>query len=430
MRVAYITAGAAGMYCGSCLHDNTLAAELMRLGHDVTLVPTYTPMRTDETDVSGGEVFFGAVNVFLQQKSALFRHTPRAIDWFLDRPALLDRVAALGASTSATDLGALALSMLQGEAGRQRKELTRLVEFLRTEIRPDVVHLTNSMFLGCAAALTRDLGVPVVCSLQGEDLFLDALVPPYRDDVLAEIRAHAGDVDAFTATSEYYRHHMAPLLGVSEDKIRVVPLGITLDGHEEPIIDDERPFTIGYLARVAPEKGLHHLVEGYKLLRDRLPDRAMRVQIAGYLGPGDRVYFDELMTRVGAWSLDDEIIYKGEVDRPTKLSFLSELDVLCVPTEYREAKGLFALEALASAVPVVVPSHGSFPELIERTGGGLLIEPGSAAAVADGLHALLDDPARRRSLGHAGRAAVLQHHGTEPMARATLTLYDDVVRNA
>ena len=61
MKIAYIAAGAAGMYCGTCIHDNTLAAALQRTGHDVALIPTYTPIRTDETDVSIDRVFSAAL---------------------------------------------------------------------------------------------------------------------------------------------------------------------------------------------------------------------------------------------------------------------------------------------------------------------------------------------------------------------------------
>jgi len=89
MRITYLTAGAAGMYCGTCLQDNTLAAALRARGCDVLLVPLYTPIRTDETDVSLDRVFYGGINVYLQQKSALFRHTPWLFDRLLDLPALL-----------------------------------------------------------------------------------------------------------------------------------------------------------------------------------------------------------------------------------------------------------------------------------------------------------------------------------------------------
>ena len=88
MKIVYLAAGAGGMYCGSCLHDNTLAAALLALGEDVTLVPTYTPLRTDEDNVSDSHLFFGGINVYLQQRMSLFRHTPWFFDDLLNRPGL------------------------------------------------------------------------------------------------------------------------------------------------------------------------------------------------------------------------------------------------------------------------------------------------------------------------------------------------------
>jgi hypothetical protein len=158
MRIAYITAGAAGMYCGSCLHDNTLAASLLELGEDVVLVPTYTPLRTDEADVSINRVFFGGINVFLQQKSAVFRHTPWWLDRLLDHPALLKGLSRRAGSVDPTQLGDLTVSMLRGELGNLRKELEKLVQWLVTEIKPDVVHLSNSMQIGMARMLRERRG--------------------------------------------------------------------------------------------------------------------------------------------------------------------------------------------------------------------------------------------------------------------------------
>src|SRR3954447_10334580 len=111
MRIAYITAGAAGMFCGSCLHDNTLVAALTRLGHDALLIPTYTPIRTDEDDVSQKRVFFGGINVYLQQKFAFFRHTPWLLDRLFDWPRLLRWVARFAVKTQAQELGELTVSM-------------------------------------------------------------------------------------------------------------------------------------------------------------------------------------------------------------------------------------------------------------------------------------------------------------------------------
>src|SRR5947209_11977311 len=130
MRIASITAGAAGMFCGSCLHDNALAAALHALGHDALLVPTYTPIRTDEPDVSQRRVFLGGLNVYFNYKSALFRRLPRFVHRLLDRPGLLRALNRFTATPDYAALGAMTLTVLRGEHGRQREEVERLITWL------------------------------------------------------------------------------------------------------------------------------------------------------------------------------------------------------------------------------------------------------------------------------------------------------------
>src|SRR5678815_5498322 len=122
MKIVYITAGAASMYCGSCLRDNALAAELLSRGHDITLVPLYTPTLTDEQNVSEDRVFFGGISVYLEQHSALFRHTPRILDRVWDSEFALKAASRRSIPVDPQSLGALTVSMLQGLQGHQRKE--------------------------------------------------------------------------------------------------------------------------------------------------------------------------------------------------------------------------------------------------------------------------------------------------------------------
>ncbi|MGB6041935.1 MAG: glycosyltransferase family 1 protein, partial [Pirellulales bacterium] len=130
LNIVYLTPGAGGMFCGSCLSDNMLARAATQLGHSVCLVPLYTPIRTDEPDQSIDQLFFGGVNVYLQQKFPAFRFLPRAIDRVLDRPALVSKLAGSSISVDAAQLGELTLSMVRGEHGNQRKEVRRLVDWL------------------------------------------------------------------------------------------------------------------------------------------------------------------------------------------------------------------------------------------------------------------------------------------------------------
>jgi len=424
MRIAYITAGAAGMYCGSCLHDNTLAAALIELGEDVLLVPTYTPLRTDEIDVSLRRVFFGGINVYLQQKSALFRHTPWWFDRLLDHPALLDMVSRSAGSVDPTQLGDMTVSMLRGEAGRQRKEFEKLVDWLLTEVRPDVVHLSNSMQLGMARMLRERGGPPIVCQLSGEDIFLEKLRPPYYDEARAALRERAADVNAFVAINRYYADFMADYLAIDRARVHVIPHGLKLEGHGRRIEKGPgEPRVIGYLARVCEDKGLHLLVDACEQLATRSDVPPFDLRAAGYIGASDRPYLQKLDERAAAGPLAGRFQYRGELDRAQKIAFLQSLDVFSVPTVYRESKGLPALEAMANAVPVVQPDHGSFSEMIADTGGGLLFRPHDSADLADKLAELLRDPLRATELGLNGQQAIQDRYHAASMARQTRDLY-------
>lgn len=428
MKIAYITAGAAGMYCGSCMHDNTLAAALKGMGHDVALIPTYTPVRTDETDVSIDRVFYGAVNVYLEQWSSFFRRLPRPIHWLLDRPGLLRWASGHGVTPDAAVLGELTLSVLRGEQGNQKRELEELVAWLRDSYQPDIVHITNTMFLGLAGPIKRELGVPVVCSAQGEDLFIEQLIEPYKTRVRRELRAHAREVDAIIATGTYYADFMADYLDIPRTRVRIVHLGINLEDHGQKSArarqeDDPRPFVIGYLARICPEKGLHILVEAFRALAADRGKGKVALKVAGYLGKRDEHYLQGIREEIEDWGLASCFEYVGEVDRSGKIEFLGSLDVLSVPTPYQDPKGLFVFEALANSVPVVQPDHGAFSELVEMTGGGLLSVPESPGDLADQIRALMDNEELRQRLGRQGKLAVEQLFSDASMAEDTLNVY-------
>jgi glycosyltransferase involved in cell wall biosynthesis len=429
MRIAYITAGAAGMFCGSCMHDNTLAAALTRLGHDALLIPTYTPIRTDEEDVSQQRVFFGGINVYLQQKFGLFRHTPWFLDRLLDLPRLLRWVSRFAVKTQASELGELTISMLQGEHGHQRKEVEKLVHWLADDIRPEVVNLTNALLSGMVHELKKRLPVPVLCSLQGDDIFTEFLPEPYRSKTLALIRDHCRHIDGFIATSEYYADFMSGYFSIPRDKIHVVHPGINLAGHGGPRPPrDDKPFTVGYFARICPEKGFHHIVAAFEHLK-RLPGmQSARLHASGWLGENNRAYFNEQVKRLKRAKLDGDFLHVESPDLGSKVRFLHDIDVLSVPTTYREPKGLYILEAMANGVPVVQPRHGSFPELIEHTRGGLLVDPDNPEQLAVALKQMHDDLAMRLQMGLQAKAVVHERFHSMRMAEATVEVYRQFVR--
>lgn len=429
MRIASITAGAAGMYCGSCLRDNALVAALGKLGHDALLIPTYTPIRTDETDVSQKRVFFGGINVYLEQKFWLFRHTPRFLDRLFNFRWLLRWVSRYAAQTKYSELGQLTVSMLRGTHGKQSKEVAALTDWLATEVKPDVVILTNALLSGIVPELERTLGVPVFVTLQGDDIFLDALPAADREKCIELIRQNCANAAGFIATSRYYADHMAAELGLPRERIHVVYPGINLAGHGGArLVRTEGPLTIGYFARICPEKGFHNLVDAFVRLR-RMPGApAARLRASGWLGENARAFFHEQLAQLEAAGLAADFEY---IDAPThadKVRFFQSIDVLSVPTTYREPKGLYVLEAWANGVPVVQPRHGTFPELIEQTGGGILVDPDDPVALTEGLRRLLDNHALRDQTGRAGEAAVRELLTAGAMARGVVAVLEGATR--
>jgi glycosyltransferase involved in cell wall biosynthesis len=235
------------------------------------------------------------------------------------------------------------------------------------------------------------------------------------------------DVDLFIAVSGYYARFMRDYLRIPESKMRVGTLGVSMADLSVTTRTRREPFTIGYFARIAPEKGLHNLADAYRVLRLEKGLPPSRLVAAGYLVPEHKPYLDNIIASLRAAGLGDEFEYRGTVDREHKVRFFHDIDVLSVPSPYHEPKGLYLLEAMACGVPVVQPNHGAFPEIIERTGGGVLAKSAAGADVAEALYDVWQDPARAAELGRRGAEGVRRHYTVTHMAEKVLQIYKEVV---
>jgi len=428
MKIIYIASGAANMYCGSCMHDNALAAAMKAAGEDVSLFPLYTPMRLDEENVGERQIFYGGIAAYLMQKY------PRP---FFGRDFLL-RVAGsqsllrmmphfdIGSAVDPVANAELTISMLKGENGNQRELLQELVQWIKSTYQPDVIHVTNALLIGVVREFKRSLQIPITCGLHGEDIFLEGMPKPYRQEALGIIRERAQDVDRFLAISTYYSEMFSKWVGLDRSRIEVVWPGIALQDYRALPAGPSasRPLTIGFLARFVPEKGLHLLVDAFIRLQrsGEFPD--LQLLAGGYVSRAYKTYIDGLRRKIRDHHLEDRIKLLGTLDRAEKLNFFRQIDVFSVPSPYREPKGIPVLEALASGVPVVQPDHGAYPEWIHATQGGLLYEPNDTADLAEKLACLLRDAQLRTQLGHQGRQGIFEKFSSERMASATL----DVLR--
>ena len=425
MRIIQITPGAGtNFYCENCLRDNALALELRRMGHDALMVPLYLPLAADGPDSTRGvPIFFGGINVYLQQKSSLFRRTPRWFDRPFDARWLLRWASRRTEMTKARDLGEATVSMLRGENGRQVKELERLVAWLSAQDRPDVICLSNILLAGLVRRIKAALGVPVFSMLQDEDGFLDGLPEPYRQDSWQVLAERAAEIDGFLAVSRHYGGLMQRRLSLAPGRVHTVYPGIE-PARYGPAAAPPSPPTIGYLAQMRPAMGLDLLVEAFLAVRARGRVPGVRLRVAGGHTPGDRPFVEAVRERLAAAGAAGDVEFLPVPDRQAKPEFLRSLSVLSVPARGEVAFGIFVLEALASGVPVVEPRAGAFPEILEATGGGVLVEPDNVGALAAALEQLLASPADARALAEQGRRAVLERFTIQRMAENVLRVFD------
>ena len=431
MHIAYITAGGAGMFCGSCMQDNALARALMQQDCEVSLIPTYTPIRVDQENVSQKQVFLGGINLYLDQLIPGWRFLPRSFVSWLDHPRLIAWATSLGIENNAAKLGHLTLQMLGGGETVMRREYNELVRYL-VALKPDVILFTNALLSGVLPLLRPRFNGPIVCLLQGDDLFLDQLLPTFQQQARELITKNSAHFDRFVTHSQFYAHYMSEYLNLPLDKFDHLPLAIDMPllpplesltdatpTSAELLATAQRPFRIGYFARIAPEKGLLQLVEAVNRLHaQQIP---VELHAGGYLGSAHQAYFQQITQ--AASPLGDRFRYIGSpATQAEKFAFLKTLDAFSVPACYQEPKGLYALEAMANGVPVVLPEIGSLPELVASNQGGLTYPAGDITAHAARLQQLYETPLLRQQLAQTGRLSVPARHTSAVAAQQLLRL--------
>jgi len=402
MKICVITAGGAGMFCGSCMQDNTLVRSLRAAGADALLLPTYTPVRVDEENVSDQRVFMGGINVYLDSKLPGWRYLPAVLKRWLDRPGVVRLLSRFSSSTSAAQLGPLTVDLLNGEPGPQKSEIAELVRYLAEDLRPEVIIFSNTLLSGVVPSLRKQWKGTLICMIQGDDVFIEDLPEPWKTRALELIRRNCSDFDLFLTHSEYYAEFMSQYLALPKSRFRRVQLAIEAAPDAGQPIADTGPqtasVTVGYFARICPEKGIFSFLDAAEAVLPHRPE--MRMVIAGFLPRQHEKRFRkrylEVVQKVG-----ERLHWAGSPpDRKEKFQLLKSFDWLCVPTEYREPKGLYVMEAALVGVPSLLPAHGAFPERIRALQAGALYDPATPQALQTALKKLLptSDPEQKQRL--------------------------------
>lgn len=421
MRVLAILPGSGGsFYCQNCLRDLAMAEALRQRGHTVTVMPLYLPASETQGQAHEVPVFYGAVTLYLRYRYAFLRRVPHA--WFrpLDSWPVLRLAARFAGSTSASGLEDLTLSMLRGPDGQQADELRRVAEWvaaLSVDEKPDVIVLSNALLAGLAKTLKQAAGCPVLCWLQDEHVWTDAMDPDLRDAVLRVMSIDARAIDGLIAVSGFYAERMAKLLALDGSCLHVVFPG--LDSSAYRLTDvSHQPATVGFLSRLSTEEGFDCFVDAFLLLR-RIP-RFADVRLSATGGPSaDKRFLKRQVKKLSEAGLLAEADISPHRFVNDRFGFLSELTLLCVPGGAApEAFGYYAIEAMAAGVPVVLPAQGAFPEIIAAAGCGILVNDATPETLAQTWATLLDDPVRLRRESELSRAAAASVFSQEASAVA------------
>lgn len=426
MKIAHIIPGSGGsFYCGNCMRDSKYIRALKDLGHEVIKVPLYLPIFDDAHDLEEVPVFYGAVNLYLKQQYPIFRHMPSFVEHALDSKSVLHMAARKAGSTRAKGLEEMTISMLLGEDGGQKEELERLVDWLVQDAKPDVVHLSNALLLGLARQIKQRLKVPVICSLQDEDVWVDAMSDQYRQQVWDLMSERGKDVDVFIPVSNYYSEEIHKRMVIPGNKMKTVHLGVdTADYSPKPITEKEP--VIGYLSRMCEENGLAVLVDAYILLRTNPVYSEVKLKITGGKTGDDLHFIKEQKNKISKAGLANDVFWVEEFEGEERQKFFDSVRLISVPVLIGEAFGLYQLEAMASGIPMVQPALGAFPEVIQISGGGVIYPFNEPKQLADALASLIFNDEKLQELSTTGLEGVKQHFDIHAQAKKMVTVYEGV----
>ena len=430
MKIINIVPGFGGsFYCGNCLRDGVFVKTLQAMGHDSVLLPIYLPLSYDkQLQTNQMPVFYGAVNIYLKQNYPLFRHMPSWLYRFFDSKPMLGYAARKAGSTRATGLEEMTWSMLQGSEGFQAEELNRLIVYLKHHEKPDIIHLSNSLLLGLTRQIKEELKVPVVCSLQDEDVWIDDMSADYRDKLWNVMAEKGNDVDEFVAVSNYFGQFMQNKLHIPDNKLHIIPIGVNPDQYQvhTPSLS---PPTIGYLSRMCEENGLEILIDAFITLKEQSKFKQTRLKLSGGMTGDNKRFLNKQRMKLQKKGYLDDVEFQENFTPDMVSSFFQNVSVLSVPVLRGEAFGLYQLESMASGIPVVQPALGAFPEIIESTGGGITYQPNTPNALAAAFTNLFSNPAMLQKMSMDGRNAIVQKYNSQSLTGQMISVYENAIRD-
>ncbi len=427
MKILHIIPGSGGsFYCGNCLRDSKFVEGMRKSDHTVVKLPMYLPLFADEHDLDRDiPVFYGAISIYLKQMFPIFRKAPEWIDNLLNSGIMLKIASSFAGSTNAKGLEEMTVSMLLGEEGQQKTELERMIDWISTNCDPDIIHLSNALLLGLAHRLNEKMNIPVICSLQDEDVWVDVMEPGFRDKVWKLMSSRGNDVAAFVSVSEFYAKEMKQKMNLPEEKLKSVHIGIYPDDYNY-IPPSQKDRNIGYVSRLNKENGFELLVDAFIELKKNKDFDDVKLIVTGGSTGDDKKFLKKIKKKIHYNRLTKYVEIHPEFEDEGLQEYFKKVSVISVPVLNGEAFGIYLLESMASGIPVIQPAAGAFPEIVNLSGGGKLFEPKNAKELAKSLMELLSNPKEHERLSKAGREGVEKHFHIDDQVKKMIKIYQAV----
>jgi len=386
MKILLIIPGSGdAFYCGNCFRDNLHVQALRNAGHDAIVMPLYLPL-TDKSFSANTPLFFPATSYYVAQKFFGKGKMPQFVEKILDSPPILRLASAFSGATSAKGMEQMTLSMIKGDDLNFAKQIEKLIDWIVNHERPDIIHLSSSMLIGIAKAIKSKINIPIVCSLQDEEIWLDSLESRYAREAWDSISRNLKYIDRFVASSEYYKSEVLnkiPKIG----KIEVVYPGVNRKKYESPNYPKDP--VIGFFYRMNYENGLDILAKSFVKLKseNRIPN--LKLKIGGGYTRENKDFINSIRNILQPFMND--VIWSDSYNLGEHAGFYKDISLICAPLRFNEAVGLYLCEAFAAGRPAVVPATGSFSEIVGNA--GVSYSPNDSENLAEALRKILTDNA-------------------------------------
>jgi len=428
MHILQIIPGSGGsFYCGNCLRDDKFHNAMKAQGHEVTKIPMYLPLFSDEHDLNEMPVFYGAISIYLKQLYPIFRHAPAWVDRLLNSRPMLKFAASMAGSTNAKGLEEMTVSMLMGEEGAQKEELNRMVSWMAEYLKPDVIHLSNALLLGLAPKMREEFpNASIFCSLQDEDVWVDAMKDSFRDKIWNLMSTKSESVDGFIGVSDFYSKVSIQKMKMNANKVFTNHLGVDPDEyHITKPVDKVR--NIGYISRMCEANGFDIMIDAFIELKQDADFKDVNLILTGGSTGDDKPLLKKVKQKLLHAGLLDQVEFHEDFDGEGRHDFFKKVQMISVPVRNGEAFGLYLLESMASGVPVVQPALGAFPEIIEKSKGGITYPTNDAKSLSNSLKELLNDPQKLSDLSENGRKSVEKDFNVKTQSEKLIEIYKKFV---